>query len=393
MAFLKPQSPLAKGNDYFYPLTTADQVIMDGGYRLDQIVGKVEKSTVTLYQNGWSTAAPYSYSIMVKGLADDLNMKVLPHYPENFEEKQVLKEEFAKVSFCSRQGNIVTFECWDEIPNMDIDVDIEVNVMYPLEAAIDMDQLESRLPKLNYSVVGGITEPSNPTENMIWVETDVEITKHIFSKNEPKNPIEGMVWIYLSNNSNVSFHTLNINGKEFNEVYPISAMQYESGAWVDKTAKIYQGGKWVDWWNGELLDGSNQFEAVTGGWVQDTNLSIAGAKNNGTVTFNEDGITLASSSSGCAIVRTQNKINLSKFKSLTATAKAISVVDNISVRVYIISGTSGDIDNVQVAMLAYIPDKTSFKEYDLPFNADGEYYIAMVANTSRSGTIKKMRLS
>ena len=37
MAYLKPQSPLKHtgSSDYFYPLTTADQVIMEDGTRLN----------------------------------------------------------------------------------------------------------------------------------------------------------------------------------------------------------------------------------------------------------------------------------------------------------------------------------------------------------------------
>ena len=162
MAFLKPQSPLTKGNDYFYPLTTADQVIMQGGYRLNDIVGKVKKSTITLYANGWSAEAPYSYSVTVKGLDDGVNMKMLPHFPEDFEGKQAMKEETAKISFASRNGSILTFECWDEVPTIDIPVDIEIDITYPGVPDI----------KINYSVVGGIEEPSNSTENMIWINTN-----------------------------------------------------------------------------------------------------------------------------------------------------------------------------------------------------------------------------
>ena len=34
MAYLKPQSPLKKGEDYIYPLTTTDQIITEDGERL-----------------------------------------------------------------------------------------------------------------------------------------------------------------------------------------------------------------------------------------------------------------------------------------------------------------------------------------------------------------------
>lgn len=38
MAYLKPQSPLKhKDGDYFYPLTTVDQVILENGNRLNSL--------------------------------------------------------------------------------------------------------------------------------------------------------------------------------------------------------------------------------------------------------------------------------------------------------------------------------------------------------------------
>ena len=387
MAFLKPQSPLAKGNDYFYPLTTADQVIMDGGYRLDQIVGKVEKSIVTLYQNGWSTAAPYSYSIVVKGLADDLNMKVFPHYSDDFAEKQVLKEEFAKVSFYSRQGNIVTFECWDEIPNIDISIDIEVNILYPLEAAVDMDQLESQLPKLNYSIVGSITEPTNPIENMIWVNTDVAITSHIISKNEPKNPIEGMVWIYLSNNSNVSFYTLNINGKEFDEVYPLSVSQYIDGTWVDKTAKSHQGGSWVDWIV-YLYNAGNEFTDFTGGWesfssvyVYDAGIGYGGG-NPPTVTRNADYLKItAKNCSG--LVHTRNKIDLTSVKAIKMVGSILPYNQHETTGIYIMTDLIQGYKNKGVARcLPGTVGQTTTGEFTVDVSGlSGKYYVCLAAGS------------
>lgn len=37
MAYLKPQAPLMSGEDYIYPITTADQVVMDDGNRLSAV--------------------------------------------------------------------------------------------------------------------------------------------------------------------------------------------------------------------------------------------------------------------------------------------------------------------------------------------------------------------
>jgi hypothetical protein len=96
---------------------------------------------------------------------------------------------------------------------------------------------------LNFSVVGGTTAPSNPKENMIWVNTSVAITTWVFSATVPENPVQGMVWISTGTSSTVAFNALKKNGIQ---VYPISAKQCVSGAWVDKAAKSYQNGAWKD---------------------------------------------------------------------------------------------------------------------------------------------------
>ena len=48
---------------------------------------------------------------------------------------------------------------------------------------------------LNFTVVGGTTEPISPVLNTIWVHTDTEISGYIFSPTEPENPTEGLIWI------------------------------------------------------------------------------------------------------------------------------------------------------------------------------------------------------
>lgn len=43
---------------------------------------------------------------------------------------------------------------------------------------------------LNFKVVGGTTEPLNPAENTIWVNTDTEITAWAFSADDPSGVVE-----------------------------------------------------------------------------------------------------------------------------------------------------------------------------------------------------------
>lgn len=97
---------------------------------------------------------------------------------------------------------------------------------------------------LNFSIVGGTSQPVNPKENTIWVNTDTRISGWVFSASDPESPTEGMVWILTGISSTVKFNALKKNGIQ---VYPISAKQYINGVWVNKTAMSYQGGKWVNW--------------------------------------------------------------------------------------------------------------------------------------------------
>lgn len=159
---------------------------------------------------------------------------------------------------------------------------------------------------LNFKVVGGTSAPSSPNENTIWINTSTTITSYVFSATQPTGS-DGMVWIQTGTSSSTEFNALKKNGIQ---VYPLSAMQYVSGAWVNKTAKSYQSGAWVDWWNGELYEKGNQYDLVTGGWES--------AKGSGSmsVTFGSENISFYADSYGTAYAYTKNKIDLSKYTQL-----------------------------------------------------------------------------
>ena len=114
---------------------------------------------------------------------------------------------------------------------------------------------------LNYSVVGGTTQPTGK-ENLIWVNTDQTITGHVFSADTPASPSEGLVWFRTGTSSVVAFSATRRNPVM---VYPMACQQYVSGAWVFKTAKTYQGSTWVDW-SVILYSPGDVHETVTGGY-------------------------------------------------------------------------------------------------------------------------------
>lgn len=121
---------------------------------------------------------------------------------------------------------------------------------------------------LNFKVVGGTSTPASPKENTIWVNTDTPITwwgigdyNHSPGWSTP----DGYVYIDADTSTNTGD---DFNALKKNEIWlrPIHAIQRVNGTWVDKTAKIYQNGAWVDWWDGQLYENGNQFTSVTGGW-------------------------------------------------------------------------------------------------------------------------------
>lgn len=96
---------------------------------------------------------------------------------------------------------------------------------------------------LNFKVVGGRSQPAFPVENMIWVNTSAPITGWVFSAEEPTAPAEGLVWISTGKVSPVEFNAVRRNSIM---VCPLAARQYVGG-WLDKEARTYQGGEWMDW--------------------------------------------------------------------------------------------------------------------------------------------------
>lgn len=96
---------------------------------------------------------------------------------------------------------------------------------------------------LNYKVVGGTTEPTNPKVNTIWINTSAKITGHVFDVSQPTG-IEGLVWIKIGTSSAVAFNALK---KNTIQVYPIGAKQYVDGAWVNVAAYTYLSSGKIQW--------------------------------------------------------------------------------------------------------------------------------------------------
>lgn len=223
---------------------------------------------------------------------------------------------------------------------------------------------------LNFVVVGGTTEPEKPTDNMIWVKTDAEITSWVFSATEPKEPLEGMVWISTGTSSTAAFNALQ---KNVIQVYPISAKQHSSGGWVDKEANIRKNGNWTEWM-AYLYNAGDTCDLLTGGWANfgTTNqfytnaLEVTGVK---AMALNTD----TNSSQNWSYASTLQKIDLTPYKTLRARVSGGKNAEGYPRIGY---------GNSQSAYTAYA-EANSEHEQDIALdisNVTGEWFVLFASN-------------
>lgn len=191
---------------------------------------------------------------------------------------------------------------------------------------------------LNFKVVGN-PQPDNPKENTIWLNTDVEITGKYFQADQPEEMAEGEVWISTGTTSQVAFNALK---KGTVMVYPNNAKQMVDGVLVDRTAKTWQDGQWVDWVLPNVLySRGNENTGLTGGWVTTPlawDASYGGA--NATITRNSDNMVITGVANKGSAVHPKNKTDLTNIKTLTFAGKVTGIDyndgknDTASIRVW-----------------------------------------------------------
>ena len=159
--------------------------------------------------------------------------------------------------------------------------------------------------ELNFEVVGGTTQPENPKENTIWVNTDVEISSWVFSVTEPAEPEVGIVWFCISDFSPVEFNALKKNTLQ---VYPISAKQYVSNEWKDIPVLNYDGEEWKEWKVSILTLFGKFTEARENGTGEIT-------VKNGVINF--DTHSIDANNQGNVTYYSDVKVDVSKYKTLT----------------------------------------------------------------------------
>lgn len=231
---------------------------------------------------------------------------------------------------------------------------------------------------LNFKVICN-PQPATAKENTIWVDTD-KINNYYFSAEQPENMVDYDVWFPTSESSTVAFNALKKNGIQ---VYPISAKQYVGGAWVDVTAKSWDGNAWAEWL---LYLKPSEREYVTY------------KRNNGSVSVSGDMISFGYGSSPDDsewLFAFTEAVDVSSAKKLEATVNvtsteaalgAVAVTSTLPLTWY----NGSNLPNV-VAKTA-IPNKVGTHEISIPLETVGTSVYVVICGAAHKGTITNIRL-
>lgn len=158
--------------------------------------------------------------------------------------------------------------------------------------------------------------PVSPRVNTIALQTETPIGYYMLDTVQPQKRVDntelqsGDVWIQLGSYSLYGFSTLPNNTAI---IYPLAAMQWDGSVWNHKDAKIFQNGIWKDI-SAFLLDHSNMFDPLTGGYTHAKPPNASGAYQD--PAFTTDGILLATTSYINQSFRVSKMIDLTAWNKL-----------------------------------------------------------------------------
>ena len=198
---------------------------------------------------------------------------------------------------------------------------------------------------ISLTVIGSTTQPSNPVENMVWVNTSTAISSYDFSLTEPTTPSEGMVWFKIDDSSSVP---MDIGEDNIMMVYPTYCKQYVNGAWVVKEFNVYLNGVWE---RGFWLYAYNKGDLctkLTGGWDRRA-IGQGGYFNKAVapkITYNATTMNIYQTPDtqyANGIASTKNKIDLTPYSKVSIVVTSVSLDhggSNVDFRIHDSFGSS-----------------------------------------------------
>jgi hypothetical protein len=240
---------------------------------------------------------------------------------------------------------------------------------------------------LNFTVVGGRSQPARAKENTIWVNTDQKITSWVFSATEPTEPSEGMVWFYTGTSSAVAFNALTKNEIQ---VYPFGTKQYTNGVWVEKTAMTYQNGEWMSWGDYAIQEGIAKYAFMTMSWKQ----------YNVTATQNENSYQITVSGTdpaGCGVIYANEYkgISLANASKVVLDVAGITGSPTVKIKVWVgnnLPSTGSYASYVEAELAAEALVTVGHNELDLTGFSEGTYTVGIYIMLATELTIQNFVL-
>jgi hypothetical protein len=247
---------------------------------------------------------------------------------------------------------------------------------------------------LNVTLIASTTQPNNPAENTIWINSNVAINGWAFASAAPTGAQDGAVWIQTTTDSTVAF---NAAKRGILMVYPLMCKQRISGAWTEVTAKSYINGAWRDWLV-YLYSPGNPHTELTGGWEgvahrrQDKvdSYDVISAKpsvNTQGTDYMEVTLAMTYPNNGSGSARTVNKIDLTNFDQIIFNL----TFPGSTVYVYV---TTSDTSYSAVKQLAVTGGTNKAAALDVS-DLSGEYYVGinlLAASSTVTVKVNKVEL-
>lgn len=226
---------------------------------------------------------------------------------------------------------------------------------------------------LNFEVVGSTSQPSNPKENTIWVNTDASISKFSFSVEQPSEPENGIVWFKVADYSFAAFNALKDNVMQ---IYPLYTRQYINSEWITVRSKLYNGESWIEFGRLSLFDNGDQCTDTTNGWISDSTRYVSeNSAKAPTLDFSNDmmniTMTTAGSSYTGSVYPRNNYIDFTPYSKLIVRKTGAT---NGVVTFMITSSNAGGYSSYNVASLGMQGKDTGTYELDIS-SINGSYYL------------------
>ena len=231
---------------------------------------------------------------------------------------------------------------------------------------------------LNLRIVDGNTQPTNPVENLIWINTETRIPNWYWQASEPSQKETGTLWIGASS---VASNVLSLLRHNVLEAGIGTIRQWNGSSWVVVGGKVYYNGAWHNFqtfvYDGSIGNAENNFNHNVGGypWSRTGLASISPAADSFTCNF-------SGGTGGSGLCQSNKKIdftNVSKVKiTYTTTASGRSITHQA--RVFSTSGGGGVVASVDAS------GSSAKKTVELNTSSlSGEYYLGFYVYSDVSG--------